>query len=120
MAKKALQNCACTGKWLDKLLRPYLLWLLAERGPAHGYALRESLRDIRCFQVDGLPDHSGIYRSLKAMEQQGFVVSEIVVPPSGPTRRQYSITKDGRECLTCWGETLVAYRAALDDLVDRL
>jgi DNA-binding PadR family transcriptional regulator len=79
-------------------LEPWLLLLLAER-PAHGYELLERL--------DTLPeaphaDRGHLYRSLRRLEGEGLVASSWQTPVSGPPRREYTLTEDGRLALNGW------------------
>jgi PadR family transcriptional regulator, regulatory protein PadR len=48
-------------------LRPILLLLLAE-GPSHGYELLEQAADLGLERTDP----GGLYRTLRAMEQEGW------------------------------------------------
>jgi PadR family transcriptional regulator, regulatory protein PadR len=82
-------------------LRPCLLLLLAEQ-TGHGYDLMEQLGDL------GIPhaDPGGLYRTLRAMEQEGLVTSWWEPSDSGPARRTYSITDEGRDWLHAWAGSL--------------
>jgi len=80
------------------LVAPWLLLLLAE-GPGHGYQLMERLRVVG-FEWGG---PGPIYRELRALEDQGLVVSEWSTPSAGPVPRVYEITAHGQATL---GEAL--------------
>lgn len=75
-------------------LRPILLLLLAEE-PAHGYGL---LEDVSTFGLERA-DPGGLYRTLRAMEQDGLVASDWEESESGPARRSYRLTDDGLDWL---------------------
>ncbi len=75
-------------------VRPILLLLLAER-PSHGYDLLERVAE---FGLDRL-DPGGLYRTLRAMEQDGLVESWWEDSTAGPARRSYRLTTDGVEWL---------------------
>ena len=68
-----LKGCACTGKSLPRLLRPAILSTLAKG--SHGYAMMEELRRLSAVG-DRVPDHTGVYRMLQAMEKEGLVASD--------------------------------------------
>ncbi len=72
-------------------LRPCLLLLLAE-GASHGYEL---LDQVAALGVDRV-DPGGLYRCLRAMDEEGLVRSEWEPSTSGPARRTYALTEDGR------------------------
>ncbi len=104
-------------------LRPCLLLLLAEH-PAHGYDLLEHIPALgleRC-------DPGGLYRALRAMEQEGLVRSWWEHSEAGPARRTYALTEEGLDWLHAWagslrevvrllGRYLRRYEAFAEDLV---
>ncbi|MEN6493269.1 MAG: PadR family transcriptional regulator [Thermoguttaceae bacterium] len=110
-----LANCPCTGVTLDRLIQPAILTVLAE-GPLHGYRLAERIAEMPTFSGQK-PDVSGIYRFLKTMEQKGLVVSTWDVSESGPARKSYEITSEGKRCLQQWIKTLEAYRRGIAELL---
>ena len=75
-------------------LRPCLLLLLAE-GTAHGYELLDQVADLGLDRVDP----GGLYRCLRAMDEEGLVRSSWEPSASGPARRTYELTDEGREWL---------------------
>jgi DNA-binding PadR family transcriptional regulator len=107
--------CACKGKSLAKLVRPATLAVLSE-GPTHGYVISERLKAMMPLAEEG-PDHSGVYRTLKVMEEEGLVSSCVEAPEAGPMRRKYTLTPRGRACLDQWMETLKAYRQSVEAII---
>lgn len=94
-----------------RFLDPVLL-LLLHRRQAHGYTLLEQLTDF------GLADlnPSVIYRTLRDMEDRGWVTSIWDEEKTqGPPRRVYRITAEGDNALAQWVQDLEETR----DLVDR-
>ena len=75
-------------------LRPCLLLLLAE-GTSHGYELLEQVSALGLDRVDP----GGLYRSLRSMDEEGLVRSAWQPSASGPARRTYQLTDEGREWL---------------------
>ena len=75
-------------------LRPCLLLLLAE-GTSHGYELLEQVGALGLDRVDP----GGLYRCLRAMDEEGLVRSTWAPSTSGPARRTYELTDEGREWL---------------------
>ena len=88
---------------IARLVEPCLLTLLCE-GDRHGYDLIASLK--RFGLEPALLDSGLVYRALREMEAQGWVVSQWDTTGSGPARRVYSITAAGREALAAWREEL--------------
>jgi PadR family transcriptional regulator, regulatory protein PadR len=95
-------------------LRPCLLLLLREQ-PAHGYDLLQRLRPLG-FVRD---DPGGLYRALRALEQDGLVRSSWDDSGSGPDRRVYRVTRAGLEELHQSAKSLANVREALDAFLDR-
>lgn len=95
-------------------LRPCLLLLLAE-APAHGYDL---LQQIGEFGLDDA-DPGGLYRTLRAMEQEGLVRSWWEPSEAGPARRSYALTDEGREWLHAWAGSLREVRRFLGRFLER-
>lgn len=85
------------------LLEPVLLSALAD-GDAHGYALVEAVDGITDGRV--CADTGGVYRTLRRLEEMGCVASDWVEGDSGPQRRRYRLTEDGRDLLKDWIEHL--------------
>ncbi len=82
-------------------LRPCLLLMIGE-APAHGYDLLERLRAVGFNKVDpGL-----LYRSLRAMEQEGLVKSNWTDSEVGPPRRTYELSEEGLDWLHAWAGSL--------------
>ena len=75
-------------------LRPCLLLLLAE-GTSHGYELLDQVSELGLERVDP----GGLYRCLRAMDEEGLVRSTWEPSASGPARRTYELTDEGREWL---------------------
>ena len=75
-------------------LRPCLLLLLAE-GTSHGYELLDQVGALGLTKVDP----GGLYRSLRAMDEEGLVRSSWEPSVAGPARRTYELTDEGREWL---------------------
>ena len=95
-------------------LRPCLLLLLREQ-PAHGYELLERLQSLG-FAGD---DPGGLYRTLRALERDGFVRSSWESSASGPDRRIYELTRAGTEELHRRALTLAGARDVLDRFLSR-
>ena len=108
-------ECACSGKSLARMLRPAVMGLLAG-GPAHGYQLAQRLGEMKMFACQE-PDHAGLYRALKQMEDEGLLTCAWDLAESGPARRVFTLTPEGRACLGEWDKTLTDYRKALKELL---
>jgi poly-beta-hydroxybutyrate-responsive repressor len=95
-------------------LRPCLLLLLAE-GTGHGYELLEQVRALGLTR----PDPGGLYRALRAMDEEGLVHSAWEPSEAGPARRTYELTEEGREWLHAWAGSLSEVHRVLGGFLDR-
>jgi PadR family transcriptional regulator PadR len=92
------------------------LLLLLHHEPAHGYTLVEGLAEFGLSAMDP----SAIYRTLRSMEDRGWVASTWDEEQSlGPPRRVYRITAVGDEVLAAWIQDLDETRKMLGRLVGR-
>ncbi len=90
-------------------LRPCLLLLLAE-GTSHGYELLEQVTALGLDRVDP----GGLYRSLRAMDEEGLVRSAWQPSASGPARRTYELTDEGRQLLHAVAGSLAEVSRSLE------
>jgi PadR family transcriptional regulator len=107
------------GSWdvharVERFGEPAVLRLLAER-PTHGYQLLERLPALL---GEERVDVGNVYRALRALEEDGLVVSEWEAGLPGPAKRTYTLTDDGREALRAWLASLAGLRDALTDFLD--
>ncbi len=77
-------------------LRPALLFLLS-RENAHGYSLLDGLTEFG-FNSKQL-DPSLVYRTLREMEESGWIASHIGEESRGPQRRVYQLQPEGKTYL---------------------
>jgi DNA-binding PadR family transcriptional regulator len=111
-----LIQCPCSGKSLDRLVRPALMALLA-REETHGYRLVQQLQTMAMFVISP-PDVSGVYKQLKTMQDEGLADAVWETGDAGPAKRRYSLTDDGRACLRLWAKTLARHRSQIDALLE--
>lgn len=92
-----------------------LLLAVLERGPAHGYAVIESLRTYSGGTFD-LPEGT-VYPALHRLEKDGLLSSHWS-EDSGRRRRIYQLTPKGAEALSRrrmeWGQFSRAVEATLE------
>jgi PadR family transcriptional regulator, regulatory protein PadR len=87
-----------------------------EAGPAHGYAIIESIKQRSAGAFD-LPEGT-VYPALHRLEQSGLLSSAWTTPPNGRKRRVYSLTRAGASALgerrKAWGRFSQAVDTALE------
>jgi DNA-binding PadR family transcriptional regulator len=100
---------------VERFAEPALLVLLAER-PTHGYELLERLPGLLGSER---VDVGNLYRFLRALEDDGIVVSEWSADLPGPAKRTYELTDEGRALLESWKAALAELRGGLDDFLTK-
>jgi poly-beta-hydroxybutyrate-responsive repressor len=93
--------------------RPCVLLLVRER-PSYGYDLL-----VRLGELVGRADPGMLYRSLRAMEQEGLVHSSWQASEVGPPRRTYRLSEEGEDWLHAWSGSLRETRRIIDRFLDR-
>ncbi len=110
-----LDECPCSGATLAKFVQPAIMTILAG-GPLHGYRIVERAAETPLLG-GSRPDPTGVYRVLHVMEERGLVVSAWDLSASGPAKKSYQLTGQGKACLHRWIETLEGYRLSLGKLL---
>ncbi len=95
---------------VERFGEPALL-LLVSQGPTHGYELLERLPSLT---GEERVDVGNVYRALRALEDDGIVVSEWRADLPGPAKRSYTLTDEGRVLLDEWLRALAALRDELN------
>ncbi|MFC0534152.1 PadR family transcriptional regulator [Phytohabitans kaempferiae] len=93
-----------------------LLALLA-KAPAHGYEL---VRRLEAAGFDGV-GYGTVYPLLTRMRRLGLVTDEVHASPSGPPRKVYGLTGQGRAALDGWARQWADFTEMINTtLVDAL
>ncbi len=99
---------------VERFAEPAVLLLLRER-PVHGYELLEQLPELTGERVD----MGNLYRFLRLLESDGIVRSEWDDKASGPSKRVYELTDEGRALLDQWASALRDSQTRLDGFLTR-
>jgi PadR family transcriptional regulator PadR len=93
-----------------------LLALLAHADkPLYGYQIAKELEGYG----DGLPVKQGtLYPVLRSLEAGGLLISEVEPSVSGPPRRYYSVTAEGREAIVLWQGSWIRTRQFIDAVLE--
>jgi len=94
-------ECHCKVERVPNFAMPRLLLELAKK-TSHGYELIERLGQ----EGNPTPDPGNFYRMLRSLEEEGLVCSTWDTQNSGPARRVYELTDQGREFLHAWAVTI--------------
>jgi PadR family transcriptional regulator PadR len=96
---------------LYRMVEPTILYLLASGKARYGYEFMERAHETEL--TDSEIDAGAIYRTLRALEGNGYVVSRWEVGEAGPDRRLYEITAAGRDHLGEWAALLARLGASM-------
>ncbi|MBD8525871.1 PadR family transcriptional regulator [Pseudomarimonas arenosa] len=83
--------------------------------PMYGYQIAKTLERHGSGVLSG--KQSALYPVLRNLEAAGLLASEVEPSVSGPPRRYYSITADGRRVLETWRQAWTATRDSLDTIL---
>lgn len=97
------------GMWVRALLATAVLACVSGR-PLHGYAIAQALGTLGL----GVPKGGSLYPALARLEEDGALDAVWVPGPSGPARREYTLTTHGRERLERERALLAMFTARLD------
>ena len=110
--------CTCAMGHLYRFVEPVLLLMLKEKGHSHGYDLSGGL-DRYSF-TDAQIERAALYRTLRRLEENGYVTSDWTTAEAGPARRVYSLTKQGEKHLEEWAQVLGKVAGSMSRFVRRV
>jgi PadR family transcriptional regulator, regulatory protein PadR len=83
--------------------------------PLYGYQIAKELDSFG----SGLPVKQGtLYPVLRQLESGGLLSSEVEPSVSGPPRRYYSVTEEGKQALELWRAAWVRTREFVDAVLE--
>jgi DNA-binding PadR family transcriptional regulator len=103
---------------LYRFAEPVILFLLKRKGHSYGYDLAAELK--RHALTDATIENATLYRTLRHLEENGYVVSDWEVQPAGPARRIYSLTAEGERHLEHWTGLLGMLSESLSRFVSKV
>ncbi|HVP51912.1 MAG TPA: helix-turn-helix transcriptional regulator [Terriglobales bacterium] len=89
---------------LYRFVEPVLLLMLEKKGRSYGYELCNNLSDYAF--TDAEIERAALYRTLRRLEDNGYVLSDWETDHAGPARRVYSLTEEGQQHLRDWAQVL--------------
>ena len=98
----------------ERYIQPSILLGLRTR-PSYGYELIQTIQQFGFIEGNAPPGM--IYRHLRQLEEDGLVTSEWKTEGSGPAKRVYSLTEEGKEMLSIWIDYLQRQAANLDRFI---
>jgi PadR family transcriptional regulator, regulatory protein PadR len=108
---------ATGGQGGGAVIEPAVLAALL-RDSGHGYDLRKTIEELGGGSIS--VDPVGLYRTLRRLEDDGFVNSSWAEGEAGPQRRTYELTTDGRDLACEWVTHLRSRASASMQIADLL
>ena len=99
---------------IERSIQAELLLLLGQRA-SHGYELIQRLNEADF--KSGEADAATVYRNLRRMDKDGLIKSHWEVGESGPGRRLYELTLQGKESLKVWAQYIALQKAKLENFL---
>ena len=109
--------CTCAMGHLYRFVEPVLLLMLKERGRSYGYDLSGHLAEYAF--TDAEIERAVLYRTLRRLQENGYVSSSWCVDEAGPARRVYVLTKAGERHLREWAQVLTKVVVSMGRFVER-
>lgn len=110
-----MTKCPCKGSFLERFIQPAIL-IFVTKEPLHGFSIYKKLVTSDFMDYSGI-DPSGLYRTLKKMEESGLLISEWDTSNLPQAKRIYHITEEGKCCLQNWKKTLSSYKESIEHLI---
>jgi len=111
LAKKyKIKRCECPSGKMIRFVEPCLLFFLSQHA-SYGYELMAKLDSFGFLKAK--PDPAMVYRTLRYLEKEGFVISRWDTKVVGPAKRIYELTKRGFGLLHLWAESIVTRKQVL-------
>lgn len=95
---------------VSRFIEPVVLRILKDKNRSYGYEIAECLP--RYALTDATIEGAALYRTLRALEANGYVRSHWD-SGSGPARRNYALTPAGQAHLREWNRLLASLGAAM-------
>jgi PadR family transcriptional regulator PadR len=100
---------------LSRFVEPVVLLLLKEKGHSYGYDLLSSLSEYAF--TDAKIERAALYRTLRRLQQSGYVGSDWETHRGGPVRRIYALTPCGEQHLREWAQVLTKVAGSMDRFI---
>lgn len=98
----------------ERYIQPSILLGLTIKA-SYGYELIQNIQQFGFIEGNAPPGM--IYRHLRQMEEDGLVASEWMTEGTGPAKRMYNITEEGRDILSSWIEYMENQAKNLNEFI---
>ena len=115
LAKKyKIKKCECPSGKMTRFVEPCVLFFLSQQD-SYGYQLMAKLENFGFPKAN--PDPAMVYRTLRYLEKEEFVVSKWDTKGNGPAKRNYGLTQKGIGLLHLWAESIAMRKQVLEKFI---
>ncbi len=107
---------SCAMGNLYRYVEPITLLLLKQKGKSHGYELSQGINQHAL--TDSIVEPAALYRTLRRLEGNSFVVSSWETSSAGPAKRVYELTEEGEKHLQEWVHVLKQLVQRMNSFLD--
>lgn len=100
----------------ERFIQPSILMSLFLNS-SYGYEIIQTIQQFGF--IEGQAPPGMIYRHLRQLEEDGLVSSEWKTEGSGPARRVYRLTAEGKDVLEIWVDYISQQQQKLAEFVER-
>lgn len=101
---------------MTRFVEPCILFFLSQ-GSSYGYELMEKI--IRFGFQRAKPDPALVYRTLRYLEKEGYVLSQWDTKGAGPAKRNYKLTPKGLALLHAWAKGIAIRKQVLEKFLQQ-
>jgi len=98
----------------ERYMQPSILLGLLPKA-SYGYELIQNIQKFGF--VEGQAPPGMIYRHLRQLEEDGLVSSNWETKGTGPAKRMYTITEEGKEVLAIWTDYMKKQASTLTEFI---
>jgi PadR family transcriptional regulator PadR len=98
----------------ERYMQPSILLGLLLKA-SYGYELIQNIQEFGF--VEGQAPPGMIYRHLRQLEEEGLVFSNWETKATGPAKRMYNLTDEGKEVLAIWVDYMKKQARNLDHFI---
>jgi PadR family transcriptional regulator len=98
----------------ERYMQPSILLGLLLKA-SYGYELIQNIQKFGF--VEGQAPPGMIYRHLRQLEKDGLVSSNWETKGTGPAKRMYTITEEGKEVLAIWTDYMKRQASTLNEFI---
>ena len=115
MCERTGKNCNERSSYPEKRWIQFLILRVVCQEPLHGYGIVKAIEELS--EGKHIIKSGTMYTTLRRMEKEGLLESFWEGSDTGPDKRVYKITRDGRKHLKEWLEMLMERKRMMERIL---